>query len=107
MTEVTCFLKCAKVPNRHFSKDLQMDNHHVKRCLISTENYGEGLPWWSSGLDSMLLLQGARCDPWPQGEILHTTRHSEKKQIKTKNCSEIPLHAHLDGFYKKINDNCW
>ena len=25
---------------------------------------GEGLPWWSSGSDSMFPMQGLRLDPW-------------------------------------------
>ena len=42
-----------------------------------------GLPWWSSGYDSVLPMQGGRpgIDPWSGNKILHATTKTQHSQI--------------------------
>ena len=48
-----------------------------------SQKYLQGLPWWSSGYDSMLPLQGVRVRSLG-GEVLHATMCGKKKKKKKK-----------------------
>lgn len=53
-----------------------MSNIYTKLLQINTLRTIEGLPWWSSGKNSELPLQGHTFNPWSGTKILHALQHS-------------------------------
>ena len=53
-----------------------------EKVSIHRQKLKAGLPWWSSGQDSMFPLQGHRFNPWSGNGSCHAACCSPKRKLK-------------------------
>ena len=56
----------------HFQVDKEEWEHPYLHSILVFQKHSEGLPWWSSGIESACQCRGHGSDPW-SGEIPHAT----------------------------------